>query len=190
MLVSHSNNDPDPLGTSAAERTRARGRLARGRWALAVLVAMAIATPHAADASIFDIFGMTARASAMGGAQGAVPADHAGVYYNPATLTARKTTHVGVAFQMVAPRLTIEQTNTSTRSAVLPDTNAGVSIGAVFPLGGKIKDRIALGVAAYVPILQATRYEAIDPATPQFHLYQSLPDTLVLAGAVAFEIAD
>ena len=173
--------------SSSAKRLHATPEAKRAPWLpLFTLLVLLLAAP--AQASVFDVFGMTARATAMGGAQGAAAVDHASVFYNPAALTSRKKTHLGVTTQLVAPRLAVEQTQGSSRDAILPPTNLGFTFGVVFPLGGKIEDRVALGFAIFLPLLQATRYEAIDPATPQFYLYQSLPDAMVISGAVAVEV--
>jgi long-chain fatty acid transport protein len=159
---------------------------------LAVLIACAIAaaTPAPAQASIFDVFGMTARGTAMGGAQGAAGLDHAAVYYNPALLTLRKKVHFGVTLQGIVPNLSIDTAPDSSRQPVLPSSHMGVTIGAVFPLGGKIDDRIALGLAVYLPTLQSTRLDSPDPATPQTYLYQALPQALVLAAGLSGQVTD
>lgn len=143
-----------------------------------------------AEASVFDVFGMTARGTALGGAMGATATDHAAIYYNPAATTRRKTTHLGLTLQMVAPLLDISQARNTTRGAVLPEPNLALTLGAVFPLGGKIDDRVALGVALFLPVLNFTRFEALDPATPQFYLYQSLPDALVIAASLGVELIE
>lgn len=163
----------------------------RSRWPLwALLLCASLTLTSPARASVFDVFGMTARGSAMGGALGATVADHAAIYYNPAGLTRRKKVHFGLTAQVFAPLLDIKQALDTTRDAVLPQTNLAVTLGVVFPLAGKLDDRIALGVAIYLPVLNVTRFEAIDPATPQFYLYQSLPDALVIAAGLGVQITD
>ena len=160
-------------------------------WLPALLfwLSCACVLPTTATASVFDVYGMTARGTAMGGAQGAAADDHAGVYYNPATMTRRKKVHFGATVQLIVPQLTIDAPE-SPRESALPSTNMGVTIGAVFPLGGKIEDRIAFGVALFLPVIELTRLDAIDPATPQSYLYESLPDGLVIAAALAVEVTD
>ncbi len=143
-----------------------------------------------AQASIFDVFGMTSRGTAMGGAQGAAGLDHAAVYYNPALLVLRKKVHFGATVQAVLPDLSLDTSPGSTREPILPDAHIGITIGAVFPLGGKIEDRIALGLAIYLPTLQSTRLDSPDPATPQTYLYQALPQALVLAAGLSGQILD
>jgi long-chain fatty acid transport protein len=158
--------------------------------ALTAAVAALALRPAPAMASLFDVFGMTARGTAMGGAQGAAGLDHAAVYYNPALLTLRKKVHFGVTLQGVLPDLSIDVAPDSTRTPILPASHLGVTIGAVFPLGGKIDDRIALGLAVYLPTLQSTRLDSPDPATPQAYLYQALPQALVLAAGLSGQLTD
>jgi long-chain fatty acid transport protein len=157
----------------------------------ALALAALAATP--AQASVFDAFGYGARASAMGNAQAAIAEDYTGVYYNPATLTVRKTPHVGTGVELIAPDFTIHHSQApgdDTPSDVLPDPNVGVNVGLLFPLGGLIENRFALGIGAFLPTVNVTRVDAIDAETPQYYRYQSLPDKLIIAPAVAFQIVD
>jgi len=149
-----------------------------------------------AAANIFDIYGLGARGTAMGSAQTADATDYDAVFYNPARLTARRKTRFGFALQLVAPSLDINRPSSSPgesaggRDSVLPGENIGVTAGVVFPMGGLIEDRIAIGVAFFLPTLNATRLEAFDPSVPQYVMYQALPDQLVIAVGVAVEPLD
>ena len=71
-----------------------------------------------------------------------------------------------------------------------PEDFAGFMIGAAFPLGGGISDRLAIGFAAYVPTANLARGEVIDPVVPQFTRYQNLPDKFVVLAALAGRITD
>lgn len=163
--------------------------------ALLTVAGVCLQTEPAA-ANGFDIYGLGARGTAMGGAQTAAATDFDAVYYNPALLTVRRKTHVGFAFQLVAPSLDIDRPASSPREAdggrddVVPGDNIGVTAGVVFPVGGLVGDRIALGFAFYLPTLRATRLEAFDPTVPHYVIYQALPDQLVLSGGVAVEPLD
>lgn len=143
----------------------------------------------AAHASVFDTYGFGSRATAMAGAHAAASDDYTAVYYNPGALTVRKVPHVGTGLNLVVPRLAIDRDvpNDEAPDSELPQTNVGVNLGVLFPLGGLVENRFALGAGIFLPTLQVTRVDALPPATPHFHRYDALPDKLVLAVAGAFE---
>ncbi len=159
----------------------------RREAALAGLIAL-LAGAGVARASVFDTYGFGARGAAMASAQAAAAEDFSAVYYNPAALTVHKRPHVGTAVTIVAPSVSVQREATTAGPAIeRPDPNAGVTVGLLFPLGGKIENRFALALGAYLPTVQVTRVDARDERTPQFYRYEALPDKIVVAPAVAFE---
>jgi long-chain fatty acid transport protein len=157
----------------------------------ALVTALIVAGAYPAQASLFDTYGFGARAASMTGAHAAFADDYTGVFYNPATLTVRKRPHVGLGVDLVAPDLYITPDQTPSADAPpagLPSANVGVHFGVLFPLGGLIEDRIALGIGAYLPTVQLTRVEALDPQTPQSYRYGALPDKIGVAVGAAFEL--
>ncbi len=141
-----------------------------------------------AGASVFDTYGFGARGAAMANAQAAAAEDFSAVYYNPAALTVHKRPHVGTVLTVVAPSVSVRRHATSAGPAVeRPDPNAGITLGLLFPLGGKIENRFALALGAYLPTVEVTRVDARDERTPQFYRYEALPDKIVVAPALAFE---
>lgn len=155
---------------------------------LALILALAAGAAHA---SVFDIYGFGARAAAMAGAHAAAAEDYSAVYYNPAALTVHGAPHVGVGLNVVVPRVGIERDAAASPDAPPdqePGTNVGVNLGLLFPLGGRIQNRFALGVGLFLPTIQVTRINAVDPQTPHFYRYDALPDKLVLALGAAFQI--
>ena len=153
---------------------------------LALAPAGLLAVP--AHASVLDIYGFNPRGTAMGNAQTAVADDYTAAFYNPAALTRRKQIDVGAGFIATFPHLNIDRSDPlSTVPSELPPSFAGFNIGAMFPLGGLIENRVALGIAAYLPTLNLLRAEGVDAQIPQFYLYQNLPDKYDLVAAAAFE---
>jgi long-chain fatty acid transport protein len=71
-----------------------------------------------------------------------------------------------------------------------PSNAYGFSAGAVFPLGGKLKNRVALGVGAYIPAGRLLRTESPDPNRPFWYLYTGSPERLVVVGSVGVRITD
>ncbi len=116
----------------------------------APLLLLALATY--AHASVFDTYGFGARATAMANAHAAASDDYTAVYYNPAALTVRKSPHVGTGLVLVVPELSIDRDadDPSAPDSELPSTNMGVNLGVLFPLGGLIQNRFALGVGLYM----------------------------------------
>ena len=139
------------------------------------------ANPAPVEAGVFDIFGFGARAIGMGGAAAATADDHTASFYNPANLTTRKTIHLGVSFSAWFHDLGIEQPDPGDTDLVAegnPESPMGISFGVLFPLGGKIENRIALGLAVYLPVARALRLSALQPATPRWYRYHTLSDKL------------
>lgn len=163
-----------------------------GRW-LGICGVGICSVVGPAQAGLFDVYGFGARATAMGNAHSAASEDYTAVFYNPGALTVRKTPHVGTGLNVVVPRLEVNRQRAPGADAPLdemPDSNVGINLGLLFPLGGLIEDRVALGVGLYVPTIQVTRVDALDIQTPHFHRYQSLTDKLVVAAGLAYQIHD
>ncbi|MBN1947394.1 MAG: outer membrane protein transport protein [Bradymonadales bacterium] len=156
---------------------------------LLVLVTVMLASGSPARSSPFEVYGFGSRAIAMGNAQGAAVRDHPALYYNPANLTFRTQTHLGLGLSLVMPALNVALPPTyEGHEPTLPETNLGFSAGLVFPLGGLLDYRVAVGFAAFLPLIQLTRLESIDPCQPYFYVYQSLPDHVVLLPAVGLRL--
>jgi long-chain fatty acid transport protein len=159
----------------------------------AVAAFTAITSVGVAQASVFDTYGFGARGAAMAGAQAAAAEDFSAVYYNPAALTVHKHPHVGTAVTILAPMATVDRAagaprRSDTPGVERPDPNVGITLGLLVPLGGKIENRFALAIGAYLPTIQVTRVDALDAGTPQFYRYESLPDKIMIAPALAYEL--
>jgi long-chain fatty acid transport protein len=147
-----------------------------------------LTAPFCAHASIFDTYGFGSRGSAMGNALTAGAQDYHAVYYNPALLMQRSEVHVGVGVQLVEPILSINRTKLDSEvPSLLPTTNLGFTLGVSTPIGGFFENKLAFGVAIFIPLLRLTRAEFVDASTPQFYMYESLPDKLQVGVAAAGE---
>jgi long-subunit fatty acid transport protein len=161
-----------------------RGAVALGPCLAVALVAL-VALP--AGASNFQVFGFNPRGQAMGGALTAGDADYTAAYYNPAALTLRKEVNFGAGLQLTLPSLFVDRgKRDSDRATILPELHTGVSLGWRYPLGGIFEDKVALGIGVYLPLKRIARVQGIDPASPQFYLYQNLQDKLILVTSVAY----
>lgn len=140
--------------------------------------------------SILDIYGFNPRGTAMGNAHAAVADDYTAAFYNPAALTQRKQVNVGAGFVATFPNLRVDRERPG--GAVpdeLPPSFSGFNLGVLFPLGGLIENRAAVGIAAYLPTLNLLRAEGVDAVVPQYYMFQNLPDKYDVLAAGAFEIA-
>ena len=157
-----------------------------------------------AHASIFDVYGFNARGIGLGGAVTALANDYTATYYNPAGISDKKMLLFGGGFMLSVPWLDVNRTRPicsdlpqtcrslypngfSDRETVLPDSFSGFSLGWVFPFGGPLENKLAMALAVYIPTINVIRVEALDPQTPQFYMYQNLPDELVILGSLAYE---
>jgi long-chain fatty acid transport protein len=137
-----------------------------------------------AHANPFELFGASARDVAMGGAMTAEALGPGALHHNPAALLRDRTHSLSGGLRLTLPALDAEP------RAVLPETNAGVSVGWVKPLGGVLEGRVAIGVSLALPATRLLRIQGLDPAQPQFHLYQSLQEKLLIHLGAAAEPVD
>lgn len=150
--------------------------------------------PATADANPWDLYGFNPRAMGMAGAATAVADDFTAVYYNPAALTATGEGGFGFGYSYSKPQLSLNYDRPESQRSILgveaPDAD-GVTFGGTFTLGGsKLAGRLAGGIALNIPTTSLLSGQALDPATPQWSMYQALPRRLVAAlsfGAQPFD---
>ncbi len=159
------------------------------RFLLAALVVGA--TP--ARANVFDQFGFEPRGQAMGGAQVASGDNHVASYFNPSLLVLQKDVSFGLGVNWVQPVMDVHALSLSDSAklqAAQPPDFSGLTLGVLFPLGGKVRNRLALGLGLYLPTNNLLRTEAIDPNTPSWYFYQSSPDRIVVALGAGIRVFD
>jgi len=155
---------------------------------LAVVFGALLVVAPPVEASLFDTYGYGARATAMGGAVVAQSTDYEAVYYNPANLLTRKAAHFGLGINVLGPQLSVERlSGADPLSPRIPEPNVGFQLGAATAIGGVFEERLGFGVTLFHPLLRLTRIESVDPIQPTFYRYDSLPDKLILALALAGE---
>ncbi|MCA9524297.1 MAG: hypothetical protein KC609_25185, partial [Myxococcales bacterium] len=130
------------------------------RHARVALVALLSLVSMPSVASVFDTYGFGARGTALGNAQTASSEDFYGLYYNPATLTVRKRVHFGFGVGLILPKLKINRSNAQSEiPSLVPGLNLGVHLGVVFPIGGLIQNKLAIGIGVFLPTIRLTRLE-------------------------------
>ena len=154
-------------------------------WGIASLMA------QNAHANPFELFGASARDVAMGGAMTAAVFGPGSLHHNPAALLRDRAHSLSGGFRLTLPALGVERSTPDAEPrAALPSSTAGVTLGWVKPLGGVLEDRVAIGVSVALPATRLLRIQGLDPAQPQFHLYQSLQEKLLIHLGAAFEPVD
>lgn len=158
-----------------------------------LLLALALGLSTTSFADNFDLFGYGPRAAAMGGAMTAEASDYTAVFYNPALLVERKEVNFGFHFQFYRMQADVQKkdlnANLNCTACTAPDA-VGTSFGLLFPLGGKVKNYLALGIGIYLPTGVLVRVNAPDTNTPYWYHYNANPERLVIHAALGIKITD
>jgi len=154
----------------------------RSRPAIQLLALALLLAPAApARAGSFDIFGVTPRDIGMGGAMTAAVVGYSALFYNPAALTLEKQNSLALGMHLSVPLLEVTREDPSASpTTVNPESHLGLSFGWVKPFGGIFDDRLALGISVSLPVKRLLRVQGVDPAAPQWYLYQNLQDKLLI----------
>lgn len=159
----------------------------------ALVLLLVVIVPGAAAASPLSVYGFDPRAIAMGGAQTAAADDATATFYNPALLTRQTRVTFGFGINYVKPQLFVKPQAMSfskeDKPLLMTDFTQW-SLGILFPLGGKVKNRIALGIGISLPGGYLVRVHSVDAAQPYFYLFESSAQKMVLLPAFAVKITD
>lgn len=165
-----------------ARRASRFGRRGRGPKVLSAgLLVLGGLFPSFADAHPWSLFGFGPRAKGLAGAQTAASIDFSAVHYNPSSLTEVPYSGFGFTGSYVLPDLNIEFAEPQSADLALePEEAPGVAFGAQFLLGDPdVAGRVGLGLGIHLPTGSLLSGQALDPETPQWYLYQSLPRRIV-----------
>lgn len=153
------------------------------------LVACLVSASALADP--FPLYGYGPRAAAMGGAMTAEANDFTAAFYNPALLIRRKDLNFGFAFQFhrLIPEIVSKDLAKPLDPIEAPD-NVGTSTGFVFPIAGKVKNRLAIGLGLYLPTSVFVRVNAPDASRPYWYRYNGNLERFVLHLGAGIKITD
>ena len=146
-----------------------------------------------AQADVFNTYGYGPRATAMGGAMTAEASDYTAVFYNPALLVERKDVNFGFNFQfyrMVADVKSKDLAKPLDLSISNAPDSVGTSVGLLFPLGGKVKNHLALGLGVYLPTAVLLRVNIPSSQQPYWYRYHASPERLILHLGAGIKIVD
>ncbi len=147
-----------------------------------------------------DTFGIGSRATALGGAYAATADDPFAAYYNPAGLTQIKSATITAGAHLLAPSMQANDLGATAAaggtapagSTLIPPTNVDdrSDVMAVPHLGFAmpINNRLAVGLAAYVPWGLDIKWSSSDPAA--YSSSHSWYNRIVLTPTVAYKITD
>lgn len=132
-----------------------------------------------ARANTFDTYGFDPRGISLGGAQAADARDFTAAYYNPARLALASKINTGVSFTFA--RASVDVTSKDPARPVeglKPEDSMSYALGFVYPFGGKVQDKVAIGLAISMPVRNLLKVQGVDPSKPHWYLYQSSLDRI------------
>ena len=164
-----------------AHRHHTSGALA----ALALIVAHVLASPTV-QASPLDLFGFGGRSPAMAGTGGATTTGYDAVYLNPAGLADTTGKHITVGTMGGEMFLYRDDARTDT------DAISGLIIGGALalPLGGRLRDRVGVGLGFHVPFTAINRARQPLPGVPVHALLENRTHVVAAQGAVGVELTE
>lgn len=168
-----------------------------------IAAAAALLAARAALASPFDLYGFSARGVGSAGALTAIGDDVSAAYYNPSAVVGTKDVELLLGFSFGQPFLSIDHgvdggknlprcspDSAATPCDHIPEGLGDFVIGAVLPMGGKLKHRAALTLAFNLPAPNLVRVQSLDASEPQFYMYNSQPDRFALFASLAVKLLD
>lgn len=160
---------------------------------MALVTAVVLVCPLVADASFFDQWGYSPRGVARANALTADANDFTAAYYNPAMLVLRRDINFGFAFDYARTEASVTpKTLDAELDCTYCDPNdwAGYDVGLLFPLGGKVENRLALGLALHLPSARLVSVRAPDPERPFWYMWNNDPDRIVVFLGAGIRILD
>jgi long-subunit fatty acid transport protein len=161
------------------------------------LTALALATLWASASLAIgssELYGHDAVSMGRGTAIVADDSGPAAAFVNPAALSRLRGPALHGGFQLALPVLAIDTDRTFAADDPLRPANpapvAGFALGFGAPLELIVKDRIAVGLTAYLPSVALVRARAYDPARPSWYVYDSATEHYELFAAASVRIVD
>ncbi len=176
----------------------------------AQVVALAVASSlfaGVATASTFELFGAGPRGTGLAGALTAASQGGEAAFHNPAMLVDAPLAGAWLGYGAMQSGLYVKQQKPvctgsyaacslqhpggfSFRSAALPQDTQAFALGWNYPLGGVLRNRMAVGVALALPNGHLIRISGPDPQAPSFPLYEGMSDRLAFLFALAGKVTD
>jgi len=151
-----------------------------------LLVGVAALVSAPAAASPVDLFGLGARGMAMAGAVDSSASGFEAAYYNPAGLAFDRRPSFALAYQSATFDLEVDGQPRDARDAPVLTIGFGVPL----PLGGALKDRLALGLAFAIPQSSILIADIARPGDPSFVVVENRAQTVSVLGCFAIRVTD
>ena len=160
-----------------------RGRSFRGFASFASFASFALVASFASEASASpaDLLGFGPRSQALGGTGAATARGFAATYLNPALLSDSTTRQLTLGLQAADFSVYADGPDGPIAPQDLDyDSLLGTYIGAVLPVpfGGALKDRLVLGLGAFIPNRLIARARILYPERPQFPVLADRAQTI------------
>jgi long-chain fatty acid transport protein len=141
-----------------------------------------------AEASPEDIFGYGGRTSAMGATGVAHAGGYESVWHNPALASTIRQNKLTLGYGGAV--FALDAVGQGLRGRASTQPAKGIVIGAdiPIPLGGKLRDRIGIGLGFYTPTDVIVRGRVLYPETTQFPLLGPRAQSLAVRGGLGAEI--
>jgi long-chain fatty acid transport protein len=159
-----------------------------GVLAGAAVAAVGLALAAPCQASPEDIFGYGPRGAAMGATGAASAEGFEAAYSNPALLSSVRRNKLTLGY--LGATFGLDAEVAGERRRIGQDPARGTYIGAEVPvpLGGRLRDRIGLGLAFYTPTDIIVRGRILYPEVPQFPLLPDRAQCLTVRGGLGGEV--
>ncbi len=156
------------------------------RVATAALATLLLAPGSSYANTPQDLFGVSGRLKAMGGAGTAAALDHAATYYNPANLAYCRANSAGVEISHVSHGLDVDTSRDDIKADEIDDRTA-VDIGVCLFLPFNLSLGVLLEAGLQHP--QTLYHTSVDP-TPRFATYGQPNEQITFMGGLSYRISD
>jgi len=159
----------------------------RGVLTLAVGAASLLVSV-AAEASPEDLFGYGGRTSAMGATGVAHASGYESAWHNPALASTIRENKLTLGFGGAV--FALDAVGAALPGRVSTQPARGITIGADIPIpfGGKLRDRVGIGLGFYTPTDVIVRGRVPYPETAQFPLLADRAQSLMIRGGLGADI--
>jgi hypothetical protein len=151
-------------------------------------------TSASAAAHPLEDFGFDPRAISMAGAEAAAADDYTAAFYNPSLLPLRRDIDFGFGFTFVHPDMYVSGVSACSSGQspcwAKPPNSGAFTLGLLFPLSGKVHNRVSIALGVYHPSSDLLRLDLQDPSTPYWFDYQSNASRIVAVGSIGIRATD
>ncbi len=139
-----------------------------------------------AQASSPSLFGAGARSIGLAGSGACATGSYESIFHNPACLLRSTIPKLSVGYTFA--QITRELDGHSDTADAVTATNIGLALP--LPLRRSLKDRLAIGLAFYIPTNTVLKASVPKPGTPYFPVIENRAQTVTLQGGLAIRLSE